>query len=312
MTSPRRTSEEYRSSRYDERDGRDRRDYYERDRRESRGRSRSRSPVGRDYRSSRDSYRPRSRSPIRSSSYTSSSRYSANNDRPRSRSPYRERPTENSYAPSSSSFGHSHAAYPPAPRSPPRTKPVEAAAYVPMSTAYAPSTSNASTYPIPSQPQSHAYQPSAYIPTNYAAPYSSSSSAGYPSRSYSAQPYSMPPARGYSFASAFTHLPRENWKSIELIPFEKKFYHEHASVAARTDADVHEFRQKHQMTMIGQGIPKPVHSFLEASFPDYLARALEKQGFTDPTAIQAQVSSALFFILFILILCVGMADGNVW
>lgn len=86
------------------------------------------------------------------------------------------------------------------------------------------------------------------------------------------------------------NLRREDWQSIQLIPFEKNFYREHASVAARSDEDVAEFRQKHQMTIFGQGIPKPVHSFLEASFPDYIVKTLQRQGFTDPTAIQAQVS----------------------
>jgi hypothetical protein len=121
----------------------------------------------------------------------------------------------------------------------------------------------------------------------------------------------MPSGRNDSFASAFSHLPRENWQSIELIPFEKNFYREHAAVSARSDADVQEFRQKNQMSMIGHGIPKPVHSFLEASFPDYIVRTLQKQGFTDPTAIQAQVSTK-GSIANSIIAFLGMAHGNVW
>ncbi len=42
------------------------------------------------------------------------------------------------------------------------------------------------------------------------------------------------------------------------------------------------------MTVHGHGVPKPVTSFEEANFPDYLQGTLLRQGFVEPTAIQSQ------------------------
>ncbi len=36
----------------------------------------------------------------------------------------------------------------------------------------------------------------------------------------------------------------------------------------------------------GEGIPKPVMSFEEASMPEYVLKEVLKQGFSDPTPIQ--------------------------
>ena len=268
MSSPRRPSEDYyrssRSSRDSRDDSRDRRDdYYDRDRRRERerdyydGRRRSRSPGRRDYGSSqgyeRDSYRPRSRSPVRYS---------------RSRSPVR------------------NDVYAPRDRSPVRTDSYSARARSPVNAPRDPMirTDNYSSRPPRSPPRS---MPPRYPPYPASEPgYSAPGAYSRPGPAYPPSSY----GRNDSFATAFSHLPRENWDSIQLTPFEKNFYREHAEVSSRSDEDVSEFRQKHQMTIFGQGIPKPVHSFLEASFPEYIVKVLQKQGFTNPTAIQAQVS----------------------
>jgi ATP-dependent RNA helicase DDX5/DBP2 len=84
------------------------------------------------------------------------------------------------------------------------------------------------------------------------------------------------------------HLPRENWASLQLTAFEKNFYREHPDVERRTDAEVAEYRREHGMTILGTNIPRPVHSFREASFPDYIQDSLARQGFQNPTPIQAQ------------------------
>jgi superfamily II DNA/RNA helicase len=43
------------------------------------------------------------------------------------------------------------------------------------------------------------------------------------------------------------------------------------------------------MSVRGEGVPKPVRSFEEACFPDYLLQEIAKAGFKNPTAIQCQV-----------------------
>lgn len=55
-----------------------------------------------------------------------------------------------------------------------------------------------------------------------------------------------------------------------------------------SSSEVEEFRRKHQMHITGTGVPKPVRTFEEASFPDYLLYEIKKAGFTSPTAIQQQ------------------------
>ena len=111
-----------------------------------------------------------------------------------------------------------------------------------------------------------------------------------------------------------------------LAAFEKNFYIEHPAVAARSDADVAAYRQLREIHVDGQGIPKPVVTFDEASFPgdltsahretlgsrspddgacdkvkalqlahsgvcllaEYVLTEVKKAGFTEPTPIQAQ------------------------
>jgi ATP-dependent RNA helicase DDX5/DBP2 len=73
-----------------------------------------------------------------------------------------------------------------------------------------------------------------------------------------------------------------------LPKFEKDFYKENDEVAARSGPEVDEFRRKHQMTVAGHGIPKPVETFDEAGFPRYVMDEVKAQGFPAPTAIQSQ------------------------
>lgn len=96
-----------------------------------------------------------------------------------------------------------------------------------------------------------------------------------------------------SFGS-FSNLQRQNWSTSNLIPFEKNFYREHPSVRARSDEEVRLYREKHAMSIFGSNIPKPVHSFEEGCFPDFISKMLSGQGFSTPTAIQAQVTLIIF------------------
>ena len=59
-------------------------------------------------------------------------------------------------------------------------------------------------------------------------------------------------------------------------------------VSARSDAEVQAFRAEKQITIQGHGVPKPILSFDEAGFPDYILSELKKLGFTAPSSIQSQ------------------------
>lgn len=52
--------------------------------------------------------------------------------------------------------------------------------------------------------------------------------------------------------------------------FEKNFYHEHPDVSARTQEEVENFRKKKQIIVEGDGVPRPITVFEEASFPGAL------------------------------------------
>ena len=64
------------------------------------------------------------------------------------------------------------------------------------------------------------------------------------------------------------HLSRPDFTG--LPPFEKNFYIEHPAVAARSEEDVRRYRQMREIHVDGHGIPKPVVTFEEASFPGIL------------------------------------------
>ena len=55
-----------------------------------------------------------------------------------------------------------------------------------------------------------------------------------------------------------------------LTPFEKNFYVESPSVAAMSDKEVEEYRQRREITVEGRDVPKPVKSFRDVGFPGNL------------------------------------------
>ncbi|KAF0639135.1 hypothetical protein FPSE5266_00152 [Fusarium pseudograminearum] len=83
-------------------------------------------------------------------------------------------------------------------------------------------------------------------------------------------------------------LKNQEWDINTMPKFEKSFYKEHPDVETRSDADVEAFRRKHQMTIAGSNVPKPVETFDEAGFPRYVMDEVKAQGFPAPTAIQSQ------------------------
>lgn len=70
--------------------------------------------------------------------------------------------------------------------------------------------------------------------------------------------------------------------------FEKNLYHEHEDVKARSAEDIVAFREKKKVNVEGNALPRPITTFEEASFPEYVLAELKKAGFPSPTAIQSQ------------------------
>mmetsp|Transcript_49256 Transcript_49256/g.106690 ORF Transcript_49256/g.106690 Transcript_49256/m.106690 type:complete len:438 (-) Transcript_49256:230-1543(-) len=65
-------------------------------------------------------------------------------------------------------------------------------------------------------------------------------------------------------------------------------YLEHPDVTAMSEAEADEWRARHRIRVdLGQP-PKPVRSFIEACFPEFITADLEHSGFGNPTAIQSQ------------------------
>ncbi|CCD25592.1 DEAD-box ATP-dependent RNA helicase DBP2 NDAI_0F02740 [Naumovozyma dairenensis CBS 421] len=96
--------------------------------------------------------------------------------------------------------------------------------------------------------------------------------------------------RGGSSFNGPQELIKPNWEQElpNLPTFEKNFYVEHETVRNRSDAEVAEFRKKNEMTISGHDIPKPITSFDEAGFPDYVLKEVKAEGFDAPTGIQCQ------------------------
>ncbi|XP_057804283.1 DEAD-box ATP-dependent RNA helicase 20 [Salvia miltiorrhiza] len=81
-------------------------------------------------------------------------------------------------------------------------------------------------------------------------------------------------------------LPKPDFSG--LIPFEKDFYVESPSVRAMTEQEVMMYRARREITVEGQGVPKPIRVFEEASFPGYCLEVIARLGFVEPTPIQSQ------------------------
>uniref|UniRef100_A0A674BIS1 RNA helicase n=1 Tax=Salmo trutta TaxID=8032 RepID=A0A674BIS1_SALTR len=95
--------------------------------------------------------------------------------------------------------------------------------------------------------------------------------------------YCCPPPNK-KFGNPGERLRKKKWDLNELPKFEKNFYNEHPDVQRMSQ----EFRRKKEITIRGSGCPKPVSSFSQAHFPQYVMDVLIQQNFKEPTAIQAQ------------------------
>lgn len=84
------------------------------------------------------------------------------------------------------------------------------------------------------------------------------------------------------------NLQKQTWDPASMPKFEKNFYKENVAVIGRSEAHITDYRNDHRMTVHGANVPRPVEDFDEAGFPSYVMKEVKAEGFTTPTAIQAQ------------------------
>ena len=103
-------------------------------------------------------------------------------------------------------------------------------------------------------------------------------------------------------------LRNVDWANTKLEHFEKNFYIEDKRVSARSEAEIEQFKREKEMKVSvflfvwvsrrylpsfsnqvqGRNVPRPVTSFDEVGFPEYLMTSIRAQGFPAPTPIQCQ------------------------
>ncbi|XP_075888332.1 putative ATP-dependent RNA helicase DDX17 [Nelusetta ayraudi] len=96
------------------------------------------------------------------------------------------------------------------------------------------------------------------------------------------------PPGGRKFGNPGDRLRKKKWDLDELPKFEKNFYNEHSELQRMSQYEVEEYRRKKEITIRGTGCPKPIISFHQAHFPQYVMDVVMQQNFKEPTAIQAQ------------------------
>lgn len=84
------------------------------------------------------------------------------------------------------------------------------------------------------------------------------------------------------------NLRKPQWDLSTLEKFAKNFYVPHNNVAKRSEDEVRQYRQSREITVKGKNVPCPNQAFEEGNFPDFVVQEIRKQGFSEPTPIQAQ------------------------
>ncbi|KAI0313180.1 DEAD-domain-containing protein [Amylostereum chailletii] len=79
-----------------------------------------------------------------------------------------------------------------------------------------------------------------------------------------------------------------DWSASKQIVFEKNFYTEDKRVSALSEREVEEVRRVKEIRVQGRNVPRPVSSFDELGFPEYIMSSIRAQGFSAPTPIQCQ------------------------
>jgi ATP-dependent RNA helicase DDX5/DBP2 len=97
------------------------------------------------------------------------------------------------------------------------------------------------------------------------------------------------PRSNYDSGDLGSNLKQINWSRESLIKFEKNFYQEHPNVSNMPDHEADRIRQSKSITIVnGTNVPKPVRTFEEASFPEYVLQEVQRAGFREPSPIQVQ------------------------
>ncbi|XP_058057456.1 uncharacterized protein LOC131208658 [Anopheles bellator] len=78
------------------------------------------------------------------------------------------------------------------------------------------------------------------------------------------------------------------WEPEDLTPFEKNFYQPSAGLVGMSEGEIAGYLNKHQITLKGREVPRPSMDFEDGGLPSYIMEELKRQGFSKPTAIQAQ------------------------
>ncbi|XP_034948392.1 DEAD-box ATP-dependent RNA helicase 20-like isoform X2 [Chelonus insularis] len=83
-------------------------------------------------------------------------------------------------------------------------------------------------------------------------------------------------------------LKKPNWDLESLPLITKNLYVPHPNIRSRSNDDVARYHMGKEITVKGNNTPLPIQAFEESNFPDYVMQEICKQGFKEPTAIQAQ------------------------
>ena len=85
------------------------------------------------------------------------------------------------------------------------------------------------------------------------------------------------------------NLRKVKWENFDLVPFEKHFYNPHPNNLNADPREVESYRAEKEITIVrGKSVPNPITTFEEAGVPDYVMKEIQRQKYTEPTAIQAQ------------------------
>lgn len=83
-------------------------------------------------------------------------------------------------------------------------------------------------------------------------------------------------------------LGKQEWDLDSLPKFEKNFYKEDPEIAKMSDEQIEKFRKDNEMKIFGNDVPRPIETFDQAGFPDYVLSEVKEMGFEKPTGIQCQ------------------------
>lgn len=84
------------------------------------------------------------------------------------------------------------------------------------------------------------------------------------------------------------NLQTWDWGAETLVPFQKNFYVEHADVTNMTEREVYDVRAQHEIAIVAGNAPRPIRTFEEANFPDYVLQSIRRAKFDAPSPIQCQ------------------------